>query len=379
MNPKLFSKFASFFTAAMMVAFAVTPLSSQGAGVSQKQTQPPVSELKSENFPWQAPDFEDCGQACLYHKANENVSLQAVYVLRKIAILQDNPQKARENLPGFCKEFEQDESCVKRYLRVQIPRLRRMRTALVLNSDSAAKLKSPRQKAVFEQGDRTDGKLPQVPYVSSYEDLKKEHAKMRGLISEEFRRFADSVSRPPARDEFIQFREIDRDPEDPRSGKMVVAVTGPDGRHAIDERAYLAALKDYEQHAQTAIDDRKALLENLPEVAKLDRLPGAPRSLDARTADESRQAFTEARGTIIDTANRVLKRSGVVADTKPSAELSFNGPKVARSPANKQKYTGKEKVHAVKRLKEGRRDFYTVVLAPEDLEAEVHRLEGERY
>src|ERR1043165_5182638 len=64
-------------------------------------------------LPWtDSKTYRPCGVGCLYEKANENISLEALYILRKIEFLRTaSDTEVQNNLAGFCFSGESGRDC----------------------------------------------------------------------------------------------------------------------------------------------------------------------------------------------------------------------------------------------------------------------------
>lgn len=242
--------------------------------------------------------FVDCGQSCLYQKANENLSLQALYLVQKIGALKDLKDQGKDsailnNLQGFCLQGEVGADCFNRYKRLQVFALQKIRAAMVQNADAAARLRS--EAPVVSYGDGKTRK-PQVPYVVTYEDLKKEYAELQRLGGEDYRQWADSRPFKPSKDDFVKFKTIYRDPENPKAGTLQIVERDASGNVAYDDAAYQRALKNYENQMEGQNGDLSKV-----RAGKGNQLKG--NDVEKNSGSVSVGAFKESHKEIVETVN----------------------------------------------------------------------------
>lgn len=372
--------------------FAMPWVSVLAADPSQpgQPSQPGLKGDARPGLPWTDSAFRSCGVACTYEKANENLSLEALYILKKLAALKnasDFRTTIQNNLAEFCLSTEpnqksgqsRERACYERYLRVQVGILKRIRTAIVANSDMAGALRTqkvrPEDATVpvvsVEPSDAETPRIPQVPYLPTYEDLQEEYRRGRALTSPEYERWAKSVPREPARDDFVKFREIPRDPENPEGEKMVIVDSNRDGTPKYDDVAFQAALARYRE--DKAIYDRD--LEGMLGY----RVPATrpPEMNDSVVAAESKTAFNHARGVMVVTTNRALVQGGAVPREMSftSAGRASGSSTVTPTSDAQAAFDGAERVRPVQPTTQGR-DVY-VAAAPADLDTEIGKLDRE--
>ncbi len=344
--------------------------------------EPPQTGLRGDarpGLPWTDSAFRSCGVSCTYEKANENLSLEALYILKKLETLKSAGDLTIENnLAEFCLPTEPNQkaaqsrarACYERYLRVQVGILKRIRTAIVANSDMAGALRTqklrPEDAAIpvvsVEPSDAATPKLSQVPYLPTTEDLQAEYRRGRAITSPEYERWARSIPREPARDDFVKFREIPRDAENPEGEKIVIVDTNPDGAPRYDEAAFQAALTRYREDKRIYDQDLEGMLGYRPSGTR------PPEMNDSVVAAESKAAFNQARGVMVMTTNRALVQGGAVP-----REVSFTT--VSPTSDAQAGFDGTERVRAILPTTEGRDVF--IAAAPADLDTEIGKLDRE--
>ncbi|MCM2324589.1 MAG: hypothetical protein NDJ90_15120 [Oligoflexia bacterium] len=315
--------------------------------------------------PWAGKEYDECGQRCVFERANENIGLQAIYLVRKIQRLKGVGDSERlSELGDFCMPTDDGDSCFDRYKTVQVRNLYAMRKAMIDNSLVIAELSGKGKKQATALARSRDGKLkkPQVPFVITFEDLQKEHATLKTLTSEQYHRYVEELPREPSRDEFRKIREIPRDPDNPEAGKLTVVGD-------VDEKAYQQALAKFrseteQQHLKATVDHYR---RNQPSPAR--------KSMPS-DGSESRQAFDEARRAFVDTANdmigkptrqskdpaRVGKNEGVKIDVASGAQKAAPAASTGR-----RSKKGEILVHDVEAKADNQGNSMTVTVHPDEL------------
>jgi hypothetical protein len=377
-----------------------------------------------QEFPWQDEKvFQSCGQVCLLHKANETLSLQAVYILRKIAALQKDSSRVKTELAGYCDTVttpaESDGDCLKRYIRSQISYLSDIRAAIIQNASHAEELRStvkmydvygnevaraPLPKPVFESH-YDDGKAPQVPYVATIDDLRRDYGKLARQAAPEAIRYTERVTEapemqrfdaPPSIDQFVKFKEISRDPGNPAAGTFLVAQTDALGRPVPDLVRYKAAMDEWKKtvpsgtdtEGQIAADDRKVFRQN-----ELKR-GGIVRAIafDQDLSPDLRKAYNEARGLVVASARNALVAGGVTAGRfAPTLAFGAAGARAtdSRMPASLVDgsdpsaqlgtVTGYENPPPAAVVPGSRESYFTVTLGPQEIDRAIQNLKGDAY
>ena len=126
-----------------------------------------------------------CGIACRYHRANDNLTMQALYLVTKIGKIDEAYQKdsssseARTALGAFCRSDSEDlDVCFNRYKDFQRVALLNIRQSIGKNEDTIARLTTGRKAdgtvdgtvLAFDSGEaKTTPYLPDVPTLSELE------------------------------------------------------------------------------------------------------------------------------------------------------------------------------------------------------------------
>ena len=231
-----------------------------------------VSSANSTHPAWaDSSQYDSCGQSCLYQKGNENISLQALYLVKKItnmsAILQgnetgsDNPNAAavlNELQSDYCPEEDKTDTaaasrCLKRYIQTQLPVLRSIRSSLAKNEDMQGQLlAAPGGRGTFSvlQDSKAPSKRPQTPSFAKEDELLttdegQKHLQM--LASEQYQNWVSDIQRnAPNPKDFVLTTEVPRDPTDPKSEKITRIVRDGRGNPVPDGKAYAKAKLDYD-------------------------------------------------------------------------------------------------------------------------------------
>gem|GEM_PF-3817566 len=281
-------------------------------GISVRAGQTAVSDSQ---FNWQEPAYSPCGQECLYAKGNEAISLEALYIIRKLGLLQtalneERHEEVAKNLPGFCTRIESDgeegaNQCFKRYRDIQILTLMKVRAALAINTGSRYMLNS-QAAAVFSRGQNGDppgGLKAPLPYVPLMKDLEKRYANnpdLHSFIGLNYQKWASELQAKPSDDEFVVFERVPKDENDPTAGYWDVAKRNPDGTLKKDLKARDAAIEFWKRSQERAGN----VLEDYADTPFSPSEFRGRRNLKDNVPVLSIKAFDEARGQMVDSANQ---------------------------------------------------------------------------
>ena len=153
------------------------------------------------SFPWTAGDYQDCGQACHYKKANEQVMSEADYIVKKIEVLkmvlkkdpriplpmiQNQPATPDEvifaTLGDFCfrdnngDPTELSAACLERYSALAMVHVLKIRKAAVQNDTMVAKLEDTTNEAFGQDAPGLGKSRPVIKMARSAKSLKKSHS-----------------------------------------------------------------------------------------------------------------------------------------------------------------------------------------------------------
>lgn len=272
---------------------------------------------------WKDPAYETCGFSCIYEKANENIGLQIKYAVEKMVALQEaTPEQKAKALGSFCFQNEYSDDCLKRYLRLQIYALRKMHAAMVKNYASRTAVSNRKNSQDFYRSplqgiiqENEPNKKRQVPYLVTYEDLKKEFQEMRILGSNDYQRWTEHLPSEPSPEDFAIFEEKLKDPSDPKSDHFLVVAHDVNGNLKYDKKGYEAALKRY----------REKIEGELSRMRKEKPVPTSPsQDLNEVAGEVNQKAYQEAQKFKIET----WVPSGGKPSVQSQSSMDFNSPTV---------------------------------------------------
>ena len=284
--------------------------------------------------------YQECGQPCLYQKANENLSLQALYTVEKIQRVSDPIQdsgssdadkvSAVSEIQQYCYDYfapgapisagdidfdKNSKRCLFRYVSVQAPLLRKIRSAIVLNDDHVAAFRS---KAAAVQAGGANGnpaRKPQTPYLPTLNELEAQQSQLQRLSGAAYQKWiVEAMPKPPdCAAEFPQTQPILRDPTNPGSGTILVLVRDPKGNPVPDPKLCKAALQDYNDQKKAITNDLVAYIGEIPKRQSADpRIPiYDPRAVKIKDDKISTDSYGSARYQMIGVTDTLLRRDGV--------------------------------------------------------------------
>lgn len=316
---------------------AVPPSSSQlpsrAQPPSQSQAPAQISSAQSQILtPWaDTSKYQECDQVCLLQRANETISLQAVYLSNRITYLEGLDSDAEggdltasskilAEVGSYCPDqATNSHQCLKRYITVQIPVLRSMKTAMQNNQYAQLGYRSDiatiRPDGTFEykkivpvtsvaSGMQPVPKIPQTPYAMTSTQIKQEETleqanseKIRMLASEKYRDWVGKLPSAPLPSDFYKWNNdvlINR--AHPELGKMSVLQTGSDGKPLIDQAAYQKAQAEY-----------ASTIKEFQDVLKTPGTASAPSPSDPKAGDSGDlDVYRESHNEFVDQSNKML-------------------------------------------------------------------------
>jgi hypothetical protein len=365
-------------------------------------TSPNGKTETEKQLPWtNKKDYQDCGMSCLYEKGNENLSLQAMYIMNKIEALEGavragNHSEAFERLGRYCTEEERNATkpdataCMSRYAREQILVLRKIELAVATNAVNAGRFKNgpeldvkagPPIFSMLQDPDAKTPKMPQTPYVPKFNELvdqyKRETATLTDLMSADYERWSSARYAKPQQDDYVVMQEVNRDPANKKSGSLMVVKKTKDGKPIKDLQAYRNAHNRWDQMQKTYKKD----MENALKAARERRSKQRTMELDTVAMNKNREIFGDARQPIVQAANKQAKAAGI----QSRSEMTFLGPAnnvarsvVARKDAKEMPADWPEvALEPVRKMAQENR-FMTVLLPAKAIKEEVEKLE-QRY
>lgn len=350
------------FTAGETSAFAAQPKSKQAQGGNPGATQSQSSpQGVPPSFAFNNPNsvltdtkiHQVCGQGCLYEKANETLSLQALYLLEKQTALNvaisncaadvGKCAEARAELyPVYCEDPNDSDpdtyqgnlkGCFQHYLIMTTPVLQKIKVAIATNSTNAKNLSDGKiavAEPVYVDSKQIPQKLPQTPNPPRL-------AVINALIQQaqqpaDYTRWIDDPNvkpKKPTCEDYPLFKTERRDPTHPTAGEFVTIVMDEKGKPVCDHKkfdpinaAYFGSIAGGSSKNKAVEKDYNDLLarKTHKDLAKLPR-----RSLvDLKTGKPdhsiSTEAYLAAENKVVSATNEVLGRP------------DFNQPAVAPTP-----------------------------------------------
>ncbi|MEO5971351.1 MAG: hypothetical protein ABIQ95_15605 [Bdellovibrionia bacterium] len=303
------------------------------------------------------PNYEKCGLDCHYQKANENISLQANYILKKIEFLgypsiYASDEAKIELLGSFYKSGEDLDECIARYVRMNRFWFVKVRSALGKNEESYSELHcvkmSPDGKTCLEEGGVassyelpiSDGpglvknqvpekaKMAQATYFSNYDQLRQQpDSAQLASVQDGVLNSTTAKNYKPDKNDFIRFKKIAK----PSGGVIEVPETG---QNRYDEPAYQRAMAawgkeegkgEFYQDAADTIGKRK----DFGQLRIQDKL-NFKNDNSKNGSSPARLIFNEARGQYIDQVNSFVSQQGAFNST--SSAINFKGSKQSINP-----------------------------------------------
>lgn len=339
--------------------------------------------------------YQSCGLSCAYEKANEALSLEALYLLRKASWINELAKKKDAGeisraIPEFCPSSDSNVlECARQYVELQKTILRKSRHAMIQNSESVARLKAgtaapapPRFSVIVSGNGNTPAamKKPQTPDLPSYDELmtraKRQDAILNDLARPDYNSFEQLYA--PSPDDYVEVDDrIPRDPANPSAGTLI--------RVKVDAKGLPVLKKGWEQEltaAQKKFEEQKRFLrERLSGVAAAHAppVPGAKPAATAPVSREptelSRKAYETERDYIARAANEQLKKSGMVVQGTGASEAlpkssSDSLTRVGLDSNAVSPDSGRPlpvRLHETRRLPEHQRNFITIQISPDML------------
>jgi hypothetical protein len=247
------------------------PVVPYAAGVTTPVRPNSTAQQMADAF--QDPNYDACGQDCLYNKANENITIQMQYILQKYAALEDaslDEQIKMKLLGSFCGKANgqgsSDESfkdCKDRYIKVNKFWILKARGSVGSNEGAIAKLRCNQFGANGEclsnlLGATTiePGHDPsiaqkqlqlQYTHISKSGDLGLESRNQAGAGLQGVRDNAQwendaYASLEPKQEDFVKFRKI---PDPGNAGQQLEIPVMNGNKLVYDKEAYQAAKDEW--------------------------------------------------------------------------------------------------------------------------------------
>ena len=258
-----------------------------GGGISNSPTPAQSAATTSSLVPWSDESvYQQCGQSCLLTKANETLTMQALYIgyrLKDVRQMWDDAlsgsvsgsatyDSIMAEIHSYCPDKPakgasetETKACLQSYFLAQIPILRSIKTAIAQNLTNTLSYRADivsvapdgtiqrRPVSAYQVAVQPIAKVPQTTYVPSLHDLRAERAFLRAQNQQQ-NYFATATydqwyrqSRPvqPNRSDFILWKTVPIDPNDPSQG--TVSVPQMENGHIKYDPAFKSAQKEYQK------------------------------------------------------------------------------------------------------------------------------------
>ncbi len=263
---------------------------------------------------WKKETEATCGMNCRYSRAGENLSLQAVYLLKKVQFISEtinskpfNAEKEKDvrlALGAFCKSSTEDiQECFKRYKDFQRIGLLEIRNSIGKIDDYKKNLidgvkpdgTADGVSLVYDVGVEHRGYVPDVPTLQELEKAYQEgnlHPNRGKYSANDIRKWSEEliITDPKAR--YIQYKAetINGNPyqENKTSYRLYVGDSGADGKfNSIKE----PQLKKFDKSQQRVLEFSKD--ETIPDGQVTAIAPGEMKKKDKITYDALKAARNE--------------------------------------------------------------------------------------
>jgi len=276
-----------------------------------------------------------CGLACIYHKANDNITIQVLYLINKVKEIdaEQSEEKIRIATGAICPTSMEIIDCKNRYKGFQAFSLLQLRQAMGRNEDMLAKLTHGRQAdgtvsgnyIGFAVDEKAEPYTPDVPTLAalqkSFEKTSPENQKV--YTPKQLKRWSENLILSNPKANLIEFRKkpvVGNPHQSAKNGGYSLTMEEKDraGNSApiskreekIYDRSYTEVKKVSDQ-----ITDRKANPNEGTKVISPKEILGKGEGKES--ADEiSYRAYTQARSLVIDKVNQDSKKD--VAERKPA-------------------------------------------------------------
>lgn len=344
-------------------------------------------------------------QAGYYRRANDVVSTDTIYYIRKLDLLGNaTDNQLKTELKGFCIEspkkepyetasLNHEKACLKRLKLLAAEHLQKNKAAMGRNENSIAELSSNSSKTpVVRNHLPTDDEMAtrklkagfstvrldkkaDNPELLTLQEIEIQNAKMRALASPQYQAALQKLPAEPSKDDFVKFIEVSKDKSDPKSEMISKIAKNPDGSIQYDMEAY--------ENARGAYKAQKAAVEkdfDLQDRTQTTNGIAAQPAAYAPSGPLSKQAYEEARGLVIQALTKKEGKGKVsvpeqAKNRAPSTVPVTPTPPVL-SPQNDDPYwasardTG-QKVKVIKRDADQKKTEIRVTIDPETIKKEV--------
>jgi hypothetical protein len=343
-------------------SFALAEPAADGSGLNRVGSTAgniPAAPAAAPKQNWREKSEASCGMACRYHRANDNLTLQALYLITKIKKIDESVQngdddKARTALGGFCTDAsEAVGDCFNRYKLFQRVALLQIRQAIGKNEESIARLTSGRKEDGTVGGDTVsfaansdpEAYVPEVPTVSelekAYLDGKLKPAQGKYSAQEIQKWSQELVGVTPRNQRYLEFskKTVEGNPHQTEKTKYQLHLVARDGNGVAKTDAAAVTAVQASQKGIKEVADGSVQLGKDARVITPKALP--------KDDSVSHAALTEARSILNSRIAGDLQKSEATRapagkkDSK-SADTAKDGAKTAASPGAATPTTGTE-------------------------------------
>jgi hypothetical protein len=286
-----------------------------------------------------------CGQACMYHKANDNITIQVLYLINKVKEIEveESEDKIRIATGAICNDSMEVIACKNRYKAFQAFALLQLRQAMGRNEDMMAKLTHGRQVDGSVSGQYTgftvDEKLtPYTPDVPTLAELQKAFekspAEKKIYTQKQLKKWSESLVLSNPKANLIEFNKKPVVGNPHSSGQkngysLTMEAKDASGKSIPiskrEEKLYDRAYSEVKKVADE-VTDRKADPNHGVQVIAPKEILGKGQGKES--ADEiSYRAYTNARSLVIDKVNQDSKKDLTERRPAQKPEVKTASPK----------------------------------------------------
>lgn len=304
------------------------------------------------NTNWRDLPEASCGMMCRYHRANDNLTFQALYLITKLGKIDDaiknkKDTEAKTAMGGICKNSDESASdCFQHYQDFQKVALFQIRQSIGKNEEMIARLMSGRQNDGTVTGDAVAfqsgaANTPYIPEVYTVSDLEKSYidGKLKpagGKYSnDEIKKWSmQLVGATPNNQRYLEFSKtpIEANPTQPESKTRVQMIVRDSGGNAQSDSAVIKSV----EKAQKSIKDVSSGAVTIGQDAKLIS-PKEMTKDDSISHDALTQTRSILNGKITEDSQKETNRSPAGKDTKSvdskSPDGKSNDPAKSTDPA----------------------------------------------
>jgi len=267
-----------------------------------------------------------CGLACQYHKANDNITIQVLYLINKVKQIEveEDEAKIRTATGALCKGVADVVDCKNRYKAFQAFALLQLRQSLGRNEDTLAKLTHGRQADGSVSGtfigfaidEKSDPYTPDVPTLAELQtQFEAGKYSKKKYTQKQLKKWSEELVLSNPKAQLIEFKKqsVEGNPHstDKKSGYQLTMEEKDKSGKSLpiskrEEKIYDRALKEVEK-VRDQMTDRNADPNDGTVLISPKEILG--KGDGKESADEiSYKAYTDARSLVIDKVNQDSKK-----------------------------------------------------------------------